>query len=183
MCLLVCRCTTQTRCPPLSAARRPGVQRCHKLLAKERQRALTPVRMADVHTTRQGGTRGHRIGLGWLVEVVPPGHGRKQTEAFLTWAAGCTRHSSTSHKLRATLKADKIEYELILVVNPWSCVPTRAFIIMCLCENMGWFRCITEAVTVIEGNLECDTARHVNVNKNLPVLPVVWLCKLIVFPK
>lgn len=113
MCLLVCRCATQMRCPPLSAAWRPGVQGCHKPLAKERQRALTPVRMADVHTTRQGGTWGHGTGQDWLVEAVPPGHGRKQTEAFLTWAAGYTHHDSTSHKLRATLQADRIDYKLI----------------------------------------------------------------------
>lgn len=140
MCLLVCRCTTQTRCPPLSAACRPRVQRCHKLLAKERQRTLTPVRMADVHTTRQGGTWGHGIGLNWLVEVVPPGHSRKQTEAFPTWAAGCTHHSSTSHKVIATLKADKIEYELILVATPWSCECNCVFIVLYirLAENLGW---------------------------------------------
>lgn len=31
-----------------------GLHGCHKPLAKKRQRVLTPVRMADVHTTRQG---------------------------------------------------------------------------------------------------------------------------------
>lgn len=122
MCLLVCRCATQTRCPPLSAAWRLRVKGCQKPLAKERQRALTPVRMADVHTTRQGGTWGHGTGQDWLVEAVPPGHGRKQTEAFLTWAADCTHHSLTSYKLRATLKADKIDYELIPAVTWWSSV-------------------------------------------------------------
>ncbi len=132
MCLLVCGCATQTRCPPLSAAWRPGVKGCQKPLAKERQRALTPVRMADVHTTRQGGTWGHGTGQDWLVEAVPPGHGRKQTEAFLTWAADCTHHSSTSHKLRATLKADKIDYELITAVTWWSLVSISMCVFSCL---------------------------------------------------
>lgn len=50
----------------------------------------------------------------WLVEAVPSGDGRKQTEAFLTWAADCTQHGSTSLKLRATLEADKIDYELMI---------------------------------------------------------------------
>lgn len=40
----------------------PGVPQCQEPLAKQKQRALTPVRMADVHTSRQGGTWGHGTG-------------------------------------------------------------------------------------------------------------------------
>ena len=116
MCLPVCRCATQMRCPPLSAAWCLGVLECQKPLAKQRQRALTPVRMADVHTTRQGGTWGHGTGQRWLVQAVPSGHGRKQTEALLPWVVGCIQHNSMSHQLRSTLKADKIYHELKMML-------------------------------------------------------------------
>ena len=136
MCLLVCGCTTQTRCPALGTAWRPGVQGCHKPLAKESQRALTPVRMADVHTTRQGGTWGHGTGQDWLVEAVPPGHGRKQTEAFLTWAARCSHRGSTAHKLRATLEADKIDYELRWWPDKPMCLRVCVVLYFYLCGNL-----------------------------------------------
>ncbi|MEQ2194528.1 hypothetical protein XENOCAPTIV_030456 [Xenoophorus captivus] len=113
----------------------PGVPQCQEPLAKQRQQALTPVRMADVHTSRQGGTWGHGTGQGWLLETVPSGYDRKQTEAFLSRAAGCIHHQFTSHKLRSTLKAYLFYYELILVVIRWRvwCVflqfslPVRSF--------------------------------------------------------
>lgn len=113
-----------------------GVPECHKPLAKVRQRALTPVRMADVHTTRQGGTWGHGIGRGWLVQAVPPGHGRKQTEAFLSWAASCTHHNSTYYKHGATLKTDKTDYKLIMKADLTETCAHICVCVTCYCMSM-----------------------------------------------
>lgn len=117
MCLLVCGRAVQTRRPPLGAVSRPGVTGCQKQLAKDRQQALTPVRMADVHTSRQGQRRGARDGPEL---AVPAGHGRKQTEAFLSRAAGFTHRRPASNRLRPTLAADRINQDLMTEVVSWT---------------------------------------------------------------
>lgn len=48
----------------------PRGEGCHESSAKQRQWVMTPVRMADVHTTRQGGTRGHGTDRDWIVNPV-----------------------------------------------------------------------------------------------------------------
>lgn len=67
----------------------------------------------------RGSVRGHGTGQSWRVPAVPAGRGRKQTEAFLSRAAGFTHRRPASNRLRPTLAADRFNQDPMTEVVSW----------------------------------------------------------------
>lgn len=99
---------------------------CQQSLAAETQRALTPVRMADVHTTGQGGTWGHGTGR----------RCRPRTwQILIRWRLFYCA-ATTSPKLKATLATDGVVSHLVL--GPlWVCL-VHASLSDTLVHRMGF---------------------------------------------